>query len=182
MELDKALKAEPIEVDTQMNREYIPLPGGWEIQTKGGGSTFRICDPTGERLAIPDSPYLHEELTKMARDVNVHWNNAVAVLNREVAALKAELEAASASCALLIETANKLSTNAEILAGQIPALLKDQRRWNCVRTGGLMSDGRPAVSITLYEGGKYVGNRTLIGDEADIMVDAVINGTRGEIS
>lgn len=175
MDLDKALKAEPIDVDTQMNREYIPLPGGWEVQTKGGGSTFRICDPTGERLAIPDSPYLHEELTNMARAVNTHWNNAVTVLNREVARLKAELETASANCALLIDSANKLSTNAEILAGQIPTLLKDQRRWNCVRTGGLMSDGRPAISINLYDNGKYTGNRTLIGDEADIMVDAVIN-------
>lgn len=26
--------AEPIERDEQMQRDYIPLPGGWELQTK----------------------------------------------------------------------------------------------------------------------------------------------------
>ncbi len=175
MDLDKALKVEPIEKDERMNREYITLPGGWEVQTKGGGSTFRICDPKGDRLAIPDSPYLHEELTAMARDVNAHWNQSMWALNEEIARLKAQLEIAEANCALLVDTANKLSSNAEKLAAEIPALLRDQRRWNCVRMGGLMSDTRPVVSITLYDNGKYVGNRTLIGDEADIMVDAVLN-------
>ena len=63
----------PIERDETYDREYIPMPGGWEVQTKGHGSTFRLCDPKGERLAIPDSPYLHEELTQMARDVNAAW-------------------------------------------------------------------------------------------------------------
>jgi hypothetical protein len=60
----------PIERDEQMDRTYIPMPGGWEIQTKGKGSTFRICGPDDDRLAIPDSPYLHETLEQMARDVN----------------------------------------------------------------------------------------------------------------
>lgn len=60
----------PIERDENMDRTYIPLPGGWEVQTKGHGSTFRICDPKGERLAIPDSPYLHETLERMAREVH----------------------------------------------------------------------------------------------------------------
>lgn len=65
-----ALCCGPIERDPKMERDYIPMPGGWEIQTKGKGSTFRICDKDGDRLAIPDSPYLHETLERMARDVN----------------------------------------------------------------------------------------------------------------
>lgn len=70
-------KLEPIEHAKMMDRTYIPLPGGWEIQTKGKGSTFRICDPQGERLAIPDSPYLHDTLERMAREVHA----AAAVLS-----------------------------------------------------------------------------------------------------
>ena len=61
---------EPIERNEAYDRTYIPLPGGWEVQTKGKGSTFRICDPDGRRLAIPDSPYLHETLERMAREVH----------------------------------------------------------------------------------------------------------------
>ena len=35
------------------SREYIPLPGGWEVQTKGAGSSYRLLDKkTGERHAI----------------------------------------------------------------------------------------------------------------------------------
>lgn len=63
----------PIERDEDMDRTYIPLPGGWEVQTKGNGSTFRICDPSGERLAVLPSPYLHEWLERMAREVNAAW-------------------------------------------------------------------------------------------------------------
>lgn len=59
----------PIERDESMDREYIPMPGDWEVQTKGKGSTFRLAGPT-DRLAIPDSPYLHETLTRMAREVH----------------------------------------------------------------------------------------------------------------
>lgn len=61
---------DPIARDELMARTYIPLPGGWEIQTRGNGSSFRICDPNGERLNIPPSPYLHETLERMARDIH----------------------------------------------------------------------------------------------------------------
>lgn len=61
---------DPIARDELMDRTYIPLPGGWEIQTRGNGSSFRICDPNGERLNIPPSPYLHETLERMARDIH----------------------------------------------------------------------------------------------------------------
>lgn len=65
----------PIDTDVEFGRHYIPLPGGWEVQTRGSGSTFRIADTkTGDRLAIPESPYLHETLERMAREVNAAWN------------------------------------------------------------------------------------------------------------
>jgi len=60
----------PIERDESYDRTYIPLPGGWEVQTKGKGSTFRLVNPSGFRLPIPDLPYLHETLERMARDIH----------------------------------------------------------------------------------------------------------------
>jgi hypothetical protein len=72
-ELPSAGAYRPIDTDVEFNRHYIPMLGGWEMQTKGNGSTFRLCDPKGERLPIPDSPYLHETLERMARDANAEW-------------------------------------------------------------------------------------------------------------
>lgn len=64
----------PIERDEPYQRDYIPVGAGWEIQTKGKGSTFRLSDDNGDRrLAIPDSPYLHETLTQMAQEVHAAW-------------------------------------------------------------------------------------------------------------
>lgn len=63
--------------DELMDRTCIPLPGGWEVQTKGRGSTFRICDPEGRRLPVPDSPYLHETLERMAMDINAICNKEI---------------------------------------------------------------------------------------------------------
>lgn len=43
-----------IERDEAMGRDYIPVPGGWEVQTKGTGSTLRPLDKkTGERASVP---------------------------------------------------------------------------------------------------------------------------------
>ena len=60
----------PIERDEGYDRTFIPLPGGWEMQTKGKGSTFRLVNPSGFRLAIPDLPYLHGTLERLARDIH----------------------------------------------------------------------------------------------------------------
>ena len=65
-----------VDRDESYDRSYIPMPGGWEIQTKGKGSSFRICDPNGDRLNIPPSPYLYETLTQMALAVNAAWKAA----------------------------------------------------------------------------------------------------------
>jgi hypothetical protein len=61
---------DPIERDETMDRTYIPLPGGWRIQTTGPCSAFCIQGPGGDRLAIPDIPYLHATLERMARDIH----------------------------------------------------------------------------------------------------------------
>lgn len=71
-----------IERDETMNRDYIPLPGGWEIQTKGKGSTFRILDRnTGNRMPIPED-VLHGFLTKMAHDVRAAYRAKEAEVDR----------------------------------------------------------------------------------------------------
>ena len=58
----------PIEYDQEMDRWYIPMIGGWEIQTKGKGSTFRICNTkTHVRWPVLDE-HLHEALEQMAKD------------------------------------------------------------------------------------------------------------------
>jgi hypothetical protein len=58
----------PIERDEEMDRTYIPIAGGWEIQTKGKGSSFRICNvKTHERMLVADE-YLQGWLTRMALD------------------------------------------------------------------------------------------------------------------
>ena len=54
-------------------REYIPLPGGWEIQTKGKGSSYRLLDKkTGERHMIlaGEAPFVQEFVTRMAKEIN----------------------------------------------------------------------------------------------------------------
>lgn len=55
--------------DKDMDRHYIPLPGGWEIQTKGKGSTFRIAHAgSGRRWMVLDDQ-LHDPLVALANAV-----------------------------------------------------------------------------------------------------------------
>lgn len=64
------MKLAKIDNDQAMGRAYIPLPGGWEIQTKGNGSTFRICNTkTGQRWPVLDE-HLHVALEIMAREIH----------------------------------------------------------------------------------------------------------------
>lgn len=60
----------PIESDDGFERHYIPIAGGWEIQTKGRGSSFRIADskPNGIRFLVFEQPYIFGYLEKMARE------------------------------------------------------------------------------------------------------------------
>ena len=60
----------PIDHDADINRFYIPLPAGWEVQTKGGGSSFRICDTkTHERVHVLDER-LQPVIEQMAREIH----------------------------------------------------------------------------------------------------------------
>lgn len=60
----------PIDHDADMNRFYIPLPAGWEVQTKGSGSSFRICDTkTHERVHVLDER-LQPVIEQMAREIH----------------------------------------------------------------------------------------------------------------
>jgi hypothetical protein len=64
----------PVERDEGMQRDYIPLPGGWEVQTKGTGSTFRLQGPKeGDHMPVT-CRYLQEMLTRMAYDVRKAWD------------------------------------------------------------------------------------------------------------
>jgi hypothetical protein len=69
-----SLKLPPIELDEQdPSREYIHLPGGWEIQTKGRGSSYRLCDTkTGERHNIlgTDAAFVRDFVTRMAKEIH----------------------------------------------------------------------------------------------------------------
>ncbi len=70
-------------------REYIPLPGGWEIQTKGAGSTYRLLDKkTGDRKSILSADVKETQafVTRMAKDVFA----AFASLNEENEVLRLE--------------------------------------------------------------------------------------------
>jgi hypothetical protein len=71
----------PIEVDNadHRNRVYIPLPNGWEVQTKGSGSTFRIArtDGSDERWPVLEK-MLHEPLERMARDLHAAFTQSQA--------------------------------------------------------------------------------------------------------
>lgn len=69
----------PIDRDEGMKRDYIPLPGGWEIQTKGKGSTFRIANSkTGNQYPIIDD-MAHKALVEMAMSVREAWNTRAAL-------------------------------------------------------------------------------------------------------
>lgn len=57
-----------IEVDDEMQREYIPLAGGYEWQTKGKGSTARLLMPDGEtRHPLSEPPHILKALDEMFR-------------------------------------------------------------------------------------------------------------------
>lgn len=63
-------------IETEGAREYIPLPGGWEIQTKGTGSSYRLCDTkTGERHNIlgNDLPTTQNFMTRAAKEIRAAY-------------------------------------------------------------------------------------------------------------
>lgn len=86
-ERQAARPLEKIDRDESYGRSYIPVAPGWEVQTKGKGSTFRLCEPSGDRLAVPDSPYLHTTIERMALAIHAHR----VAMEEEVERLRAAL-------------------------------------------------------------------------------------------
>ena len=86
---NEQVEALTIERDEQMCRDYIPLPGGWEIQTKGNGSTMRILDKKADErfpMALPN--FVIAFLERMAREVHAECSR----LHAENLALRADAE------------------------------------------------------------------------------------------
>lgn len=86
----------PIERDEEMGRTYIPLPGGYEVQTKGKGSTFRIAktDGSDDRWPVMDN-MLHEMLEDFARKNHAEFSE----LERQLAEVTKRAEQAEARIA-----------------------------------------------------------------------------------
>lgn len=57
----------PIERDDNMQRDYIPLAGGYEFQTKGKGSTTRLACPDDIRHPLSDAPHVVKVIENMCR-------------------------------------------------------------------------------------------------------------------
>jgi hypothetical protein len=67
---DETVTLPNIDYDSDMDRYYIPMPAGWEMQTKGKGSSFRLCNTkTHERFHILDER-LQPVLEQMAREMH----------------------------------------------------------------------------------------------------------------
>lgn len=79
--------APPIETDElDPTRQYIPLPGGWEVQTRGNGSSYRLLDrKTGERRPIlgGDPDFVQAFMTRMALEVHAGWQATLAYARQE---------------------------------------------------------------------------------------------------
>jgi hypothetical protein len=75
----------PIERNEEMDRTYIPLPGGWEVQTKGKGSSFRLADVNSDERYLVIDEHLHEPLIKMAMDIRAGYSATLAPLTEEEA-------------------------------------------------------------------------------------------------
>lgn len=56
-----------IDYDQDMDRHYITLPGGFEVQTKGRGSSFRIYSQTEDHRYLVADDHIHAPIEAMAR-------------------------------------------------------------------------------------------------------------------
>jgi DNA repair exonuclease SbcCD ATPase subunit len=73
------------EIERDGSREYIPLPGGWEIQTKGNGSSYRLLDKKSDErhnILSADALFIHDFVTRMAKEVHEAYAEAAAELTR----------------------------------------------------------------------------------------------------
>ena len=78
-------------------RYYIPLAGGWEIQTKGSGSTVRLGNSAsdtafGKQITMTTAGYDAENLERMARGVHA----ATRAMQAEIERLRGIIDRAGA--------------------------------------------------------------------------------------
>lgn len=80
----------PIERDEDMQRDYIPLHGGYEFQTHGKGSTVRLLLPNGDRVPFNwEPPHVQRALENCMRA----QHHALVDLHNENDALREYYEA-----------------------------------------------------------------------------------------
>lgn len=67
-----------IEIETDSldpTREYISLPAGWEVQTKGAGSSYRLldCKNKERHLILSGKDWMKTQafFTRMAKEINL---------------------------------------------------------------------------------------------------------------
>ena len=85
----------PIQQDAEMGRDCIPLPGGWELQTRGRGSTLRLADAkSGERHPLLEPDHVVDFIERMAGEVHrahAAQEEALASARQELAALQEQM-------------------------------------------------------------------------------------------
>ena len=67
----------PIERWERMDNTYIPLPGGWAVQTAGREGRFQILNANLKTCFIADK-CLHPTIERMAREIRAAYEAAVA--------------------------------------------------------------------------------------------------------
>jgi len=141
-ETDDIVALPAIETDElDPTRQYIPLPGGWEVQTRGRGSSYRLLDrKTGERRSIltNDPGFIENFVTRMALEVHAATSTALAErgatierLEGRCAAYKGQVEAGAAEIERLTKERDEaladLKTAAEDAAYLLPAKVTAER-------------------------------------------------------
>lgn len=89
---------DPVTCGDDGKRQYIPLPDGWEIQTKGSGSTFRIAHVRGpenyDRWPVLDT-HLHAPLEQMANAAhasNVEMSGVIATQAAQIRVMRTVIQ------------------------------------------------------------------------------------------
>lgn len=100
--------------DLDPTRQYIPLPGGWEVQTRGSGSSYRLLDrKTGERRPIlgSDPDFVQAFVTCMALEVHAAVSAALASRDKEIERLTEGKAAAATEIVRLVKERDEALAN-----------------------------------------------------------------------
>lgn len=154
-----------IDYDPDMDRFYIPINSRYEIQTKGKGSSFRICNTESHLRLLVTDEYIHPMLEDMAKATNAELNQLIAAkadserqtgemiraislaadareaaLEREIVELKARaLEESNkyiAYCDLAEAKIIELQAHINVLREALDRLREDRKLWKVSGIGG----------------------------------------------